>query len=69
MKLQPKDENSQVVKLRIGFVGDALDTLLMEDSFGQVTRFTFSRVKRNPDLDDDLFRLDQSIGGDFLQIR
>jgi outer membrane lipoprotein carrier protein len=69
LELQPKDENSQVVKLRIGFVGDALDTLLMEDSFGQVTRFTFSRVKRNPELDDGLFKLDQSIGGDFLQIR
>jgi len=69
VELQPKDKDTQVVKLRIGFIGDALDTLLMEDSFGQITRFTFLQVRRNPELDDGLFRLDRSIGGDFLQIR
>jgi outer membrane lipoprotein carrier protein len=68
VELQPKEEDTQVVKIRIGFVGERLDTLLMEDSFGQLTRFTFSGTKRNPTLDNDLFRFDQSTGGDFLRI-
>jgi len=68
VELQPKEEDTQVVKIRIGFVGERLDTLLMEDSFGQLTRFTFSGTKRNPSLDDDLFRFDESAAGDFLRI-
>ena len=54
--------------IRIGFIGDALDTLLMEDSFGQITRFSFLDTKRNPKLDPKLFKLDRPIGGDFLEI-
>jgi outer membrane lipoprotein carrier protein len=69
VELQPKAEEGQVAKIRIGFVGDDLDTLLMEDSFGQITRFSFTRTRRNPELDEELFRLEQPVGGDFLEIR
>jgi outer membrane lipoprotein carrier protein len=68
VELQPRKADTQVTKIRIGFIGKRLDTLLMEDSFGQLTRFTFTGTKRNPSLKADLFRLDQSTGGDFLQI-
>lgn len=68
VELQPKAEDTQVVRIRIGFVGDRLDTLLMEDSFGQLTRFIFTQTKRNPSLKDDLFRLKRPVGGDFLKI-
>lgn len=68
VELQPKAEDTQVVKIRIGFVGNRLDTLLMEDRFGQLTRFIFTQTKRNPALKDDLFRMKRPIGGDFLQI-
>jgi outer membrane lipoprotein carrier protein len=68
VELTPKQTDTQVARIRIGFIGNRLDTLLMEDSFGQLTRFTFTRTKRNPSLRDSLFRLDKSIGGDFLQI-
>ena len=68
VELQPKAEDTQVVRIRIGFIGEHLDTLLMEDSFGQLTRFSFTKTKRNPPLEDGLFRFDESIGGDFLQI-
>jgi outer membrane lipoprotein carrier protein len=67
VELQPKAKDSQVTRIRIGFVGDRLDTLLMEDSFGQLTRFTFTGTKRNPTLDDKLFRFKQPTGGNFLQ--
>ena len=68
VELQPRKSDTQVVKIRIGFIGKRLDTLLMEDTFGQLTRFTFTKTKRNPSLKEDLFRLDESTGGDFLQI-
>lgn len=68
VELRPKAEDTQVVRIRIGFVGKRLDTLVMEDSFGQLTRFTFTGTKRNPRLDEDLFRFDASAVVDFLQI-
>jgi len=68
VELQPKAEDTQVVKIRIGFLGDHLDTLLMEDSFGQLTRFTFTDTKRNPPLADSLFHLNLPPGGNFLNV-
>jgi outer membrane lipoprotein carrier protein len=68
VELQPKAEDTQVVRIRIGFIGERLDTLLMEDTFSQLTRFTFTKTERNPTLAEDLFRFDTSTGGDFLQI-
>lgn len=68
VELQPKGEEGQVVRIRIGFIGDELDTLLMEDSFGQITRFSFAAIRRNPTLGDDLFQLDLPEGGEFLEM-
>jgi outer membrane lipoprotein carrier protein len=68
VELQPKEKDTQVVRIRIGFIGKRLDTLLMEDSFGQLSRFTFTGTKRNPILNNDMFRFHQPTGGDFLQI-
>jgi len=68
VELRPKAKDTQVVRIRIGFVGKHLDTLVMEDSFGQLTRFVFTGTKRNPKLDQDLFCFDASSVVDFLQI-
>lgn len=68
VELQPLGEEGQVARIRIGFVGDELDTLLMEDSFGQITRFSFAETRRNPGLSDELFRLDLPAAGDFFEI-
>jgi outer membrane lipoprotein-sorting protein len=40
----------------------------MQDTFGQLTRFTFTHTKRNPALNDDLFRLRMPPGGNFFDI-
>lgn len=69
VELRPKDPESQIALIRIGFLQTELDTLLMEDRFGQITRFTFAKVRRNPRLDDRLFTFKPPIGGDFLEIR
>jgi outer membrane lipoprotein carrier protein len=67
VELLPKAGSGDIVKIRIGFSGSELDTLLMEDAFGQLTRLSFTSTKRNPSLRDDLFKLKKSVGGDFLQ--
>lgn len=54
--LSPKEEESQVELVRIGFSGEQLASLEMQDKFGQSTRFIFSDVKRNPALDRELFK-------------
>lgn len=68
VELIPKAQDGQVVRIRIGFVGGLLDTLLMEDSFGQITRFIFEDVERNPVLEDSLFVPDLPKGGEFLRL-
>lgn len=68
VELRPKTENTDVVRLRIAFVDGRLDTLLMEDRFGQLTRFIFSDLERNPQLDYAMFRFQRPAGSDFLQV-
>ncbi len=67
IELTPKTEDTEVVKLRIAFIDGRLDTLLMEDRFGQLTRFIFEDLKRNPPLDYAMFRFERPPGSDFLQ--
>lgn len=67
-ELIPKTQDTDVVKLQIGFVDGELDTLLMEDRFGQLTRFIFTDVDRNPQLQYSMFRFERPAGADFLQI-
>lgn len=67
-ELRPRTQDTQVEWIRIGFVGRRLETLVMKDSFGQITRFFFTKIKRNPRLDAELFRFDTSVTSDFLRI-
>lgn len=67
VELLPKAGSGEIIKIRIGFAGAELDTLLMEDAFGQLTRLSFTATKRNPRLSDDLFKLEKGVGGDLLQ--
>jgi outer membrane lipoprotein carrier protein len=67
-ELIPKTQDTDVAKLQIGFVDGELDTLLMEDRFGQLTRFIFTDVDRNPQLQYSMFRFERPAGADFLQV-
>jgi len=67
VELTPKATDTEVQQIRIGFEGKELRTLLMEDSFGQMTRLSFSHTERNPSLADDLFRLEPNKATDVLQ--
>ena len=66
VELLPKATDTDVVRIELGFGGTELDSLIMEDSFGQMTRLNFSATQRNPSLDPGLFKVDQKAVDDFL---
>jgi outer membrane lipoprotein carrier protein len=68
VELIPKDRDTDVVRIEIGFGGDTLDSLIMQDSFGQETRLNFTGAQRNVTLKPDLFKVDQREVDDFLQM-
>ena len=68
VELIPKDRETDVVRIELGFGQDTLDSLIMEDSFGQETRLNFSGAQRNVSLKSDLFKIDQRAVVDFLQV-
>jgi outer membrane lipoprotein carrier protein len=55
VELRPREKDSQFVRLRLGLADNELRRMEMYDNFGQVTRFTFSDMKRNPTLSPKLF--------------
>lgn len=66
LELTPLDEDSQFVHITLGFADQELASLEMVDRFGQVTRFSFSNTKRNPQLDQELFQFLPPPGYDIL---
>ncbi len=66
LKLIPKKEDSQFEQILLAFEGDRLARMEMADRFGQVTRFDFFNLQRNPPLDDSLFKFVPPPGYDIL---
>jgi outer membrane lipoprotein carrier protein len=66
LELIPRGEASEIIKVLVAFDGENLVRLEMIDSFGQVTRFAFDNLQRNPQLDDALFRFDPPPEADIL---
>ena len=56
VELIPRDPESQFVRVLLAFAGNELRRMELADKFGQVTRFSFSEIKRNPRLDAKLFQ-------------
>ncbi len=59
VELEPRDPESQFVRIRLAFSDNLLRRMQMEDKFGQRTRFRFTGIQVNPRLDDDLFRFER----------
>ena len=55
IELRPRDTEAQFNKVLLGFADNSLQRMAMYDSFGQITRFFFSDMERNPELDSELF--------------
>jgi outer membrane lipoprotein carrier protein len=65
----PRAKESQFEKIEIGFRDGLLAAMVIADSFGQVSRLSFSRVERNPKLDATLFRFVPPAGADVIEER
>lgn len=55
VELIPHDPDSQFARILLAFKGNELRRMELADKFAQVTRFSFSDIKRNPRLDPTLF--------------
>ena len=66
VELTPRAKDTEIVRIELGFGATGLESMIMEDSFGQETRLNFGQTKRNPILDLGLFKMDEKTGGDFL---
>jgi outer membrane lipoprotein carrier protein len=55
VELTPKLQQSNFERVRLGFEGRSLDTMEVEDAFGQVTRIRFMDLQRNPPIDPRVF--------------
>ncbi len=66
LELSPKDKDSDILRVLVAFKGDQLLKLELTDQFGQISRFSFFEIKRNPKLDDSLFAYDPPDDWDVL---
>lgn len=67
LELEPRDPESTFAALRVGFAGDSLRRMELQDSFGQNTRIEFTAVEENPRLPDSLFRFTPPAGVDVIR--
>ena len=65
----PRARDAQFERIEIGFRDGLPAAMVLADSFGQVSRLTFTRVERNPALDPQLFRFVPPPGADVLEER
>jgi outer membrane lipoprotein carrier protein len=65
-RLHPKEKDSAVEKVRIGFDGKQLAIIEVVDGFGNHTRIQFSNMRRNQTLDPGLFHLQLPEGTDII---
>jgi len=68
VELTPKAKDTDVVKIELGFGRKELESMIMEDSFGQTTRLDFSATRRNPRLDPELFEMEKGSMDEFLSL-
>lgn len=66
VELIPREPDSNFEKVRIGFVNGQLSAMELADSFGQLTRFRFTEVKNNPQVDSARFHFVPPPGVDVI---
>ena len=63
-ELIPLAEQVSFTRIRLGFDGETLRVMELDDAFGQLTRLRFESVERNPELDPALFEFTPPQGVD-----
>ena len=60
---------NHTVAIRIGFAGDELQKMILFDALGQTTQIEFGQVKRNLELDRELFQFSPPADVDVIDSR
>lgn len=66
LEATPKNSESGFDKVRLGFAGSSLKAMELQDSFGQTTHVSFSRLERNPVLPPAHFKFVPPAGVDVV---
>jgi outer membrane lipoprotein carrier protein len=66
LKLTPKQEDSGFQQLVLAFKDDILQQMQLVDSFGQMTRISFTKLIKNPDIDASVFTFTPPAGVDVI---
>jgi len=66
LEATPKGKEGSFEKVRMGFKGNDLATMELQDNFGQTTLLRFSGLERNPALGASLFRFTPPKGVDVI---
>jgi outer membrane lipoprotein carrier protein len=64
IELLPLDQDSDIVRILLAFKGDNLLRLELIDAFGQISRFSFFEIQRNPALPAEQFDYEPPEGWD-----
>jgi len=66
LEATPKSREGSFELVRMGFRGNDLHVLELQDNFGQTTLIRFTRMQRNPALGASLFRFTPPKGADVI---
>ncbi len=69
LELTPRDVESQYRAIRLGFQDEQLVKMILFDALGQTTQITLVDIKRNSELDIELFRFTPPEGVDVIDSR
>jgi outer membrane lipoprotein carrier protein len=62
----PKSKDASFARIRLGFRGEVLAAMEMQDNFGQTTDIRFASVERNPAIAAQQFRFVPPAGADVV---
>jgi outer membrane lipoprotein carrier protein len=66
VELLPKAQDTSFTRILLGFSGEMLQRMGLDDSFGQVTRLRFQHAQRNPEISPAQFRFKPPAGVDVV---
>lgn len=66
LEATPKGKEGSFEKVRMGFRGNDLATMELQDNFGQTTQLRFTSLERNPAMGGSLFRFTPPKGVDVI---
>jgi len=66
LELRSRDRESGFERILLGLRNGILALMIMEDAFGLRTELRFDEIRRNPDLDEALFRFELPPGVDLM---